>query len=192
MLLAAAKEATNLAFYEAAAQIIPVLFLALVVEERIFASRREDAPALELVILAAILVGIVGELVAINALITGERPGDVEQTTVVYAIVLLFLPFLGRAALPRFEALANASWWSAVLLQVLVVVVAFGIIGSTTFGYDVVPVAAGFAVTFFFIAVAVQNFESDLKGRTRRSDGDEDESTDQPAAAPTSEGGDVD
>lgn len=46
----AAQTAPNLSFYEATAQIIPVLFLALVVEERIFGRREEPAPALELII----------------------------------------------------------------------------------------------------------------------------------------------
>jgi hypothetical protein len=160
---------SNLAFYEVAAQVIPVLFLALAVENRLFGSRKEKSePATDFLILAGILLGVVAEMVSINALITQKPAGDIERTAVIYTIVLLLLPFVVRAALPSFAALATGSSRTSGLLQVAIAVLTVGGLVVSVLGLDLVSVAATCALILFLLAIFVRNFEADY--RKRRAD----------------------
>lgn len=164
----AAQTTPNLSFYEVAAQIIPLLFLALLIEERFFSKREDPAPSFEFLVLAAILVGIVGEIVALNALVTGKPASPTERLTVSYAIALLFAPLLWRAVAPRFEALARNSHRTSVGLQLLILVVFLVLSGAAFFHYAVIPVAAAGAVLIFIVAMLLFNYENDQRTIARR------------------------
>lgn len=175
MILAAKSAASSLTFYEVAAQIIPVLFLALVVEERLLESRgKKGEPATDFFILAAILLGVVAEMVSINALIEGKPAGDTERLAVIYAIVLLFVPFVVRAALPSFSALAKYSRWGSWLLQGLIILITVGAIATTFADIDLIGAASAFAVILLIISLLARNYEVERRTSKQRAKAEED------------------
>jgi hypothetical protein len=88
-------------FYEAVAQIIPILFLALAVGESRLKSRRNRDPFIVLsVILGVALTMLAGELAALRVLFT-ESDSEVLRGLCIASLALgftLVLDYLGQAA----------------------------------------------------------------------------------------------
>jgi hypothetical protein len=110
----------ELQFYEATSQVIPVLFLALVVEQRATAEvgmqREEDVRLLRRVGLALGLVFAVGEGAALWALFVGE--GNVATAVIVIAVLVVSgIGLLGSAALVQLNRIDEAAGASAVWVR---------------------------------------------------------------------------
>jgi hypothetical protein len=166
-------QATDLTFYEVAAQVIPVLFLALIVEQKLFGDSRNDrTPAFELFLLAIVLLAAVGEMVSIAALVEHKPPSsELGKTVVLFAMALLFLPFIVRAAQPRLQAIATAHPWSRAPGRVIGFTLLILLVVVTVTKIDPVPILAGIALGFFVFAGFAQAFESDLDRIRRRREG---------------------
>lgn len=104
----AAQVQENLAFYEATAQIIPVLFIALVVEVALFRPDRRDARLpwyRQLMYLASLTAGlgvfVAGEWITLRVLLDGEASAN-QRSAVQVALGLcaayLVLPAFLREA----------------------------------------------------------------------------------------------
>lgn len=121
----------EMAFYEATAQVLPVLFLALLVEYRLLQrDKMDDRPAwLSTGITSAwYAVGVTftgAEWTALHALATGEAPARSADNVIVLAYVVGFVtlvyPLVGRATreserLGRFRGLAAQLIFVAAIL----------------------------------------------------------------------------
>lgn len=153
----------KLAFYEVAAQVIPVLFIALLIERQVVGKGYEESPAAALGLLAIIVFAAIGEFVAISALAEDRHPTQLEKAVVGGAIVMLFLPMIIGAARPRAEAIGKTLPWTRSLGQLVVLSFIALLVAATFTGIKILPILAGGAIVFFLIASGFTAFESDLR-----------------------------
>jgi hypothetical protein len=99
----------ELEFYSAAAQIIPVLLLALVLEGRLFEleERAERLPE-SLWIIALIGAMLAGEVAALSALAAGKAATALEDAIIMLAIFYGVVLVAALPVLPRVRALRDA------------------------------------------------------------------------------------
>ena len=126
----------NASFFEVSSQIIPVLFLALVLEEKLRPSKRDSArDRVSHSWVLALLVA--GEIVALSVVAGGLEPssgvGRVVALCMLFPAFLIALPAIGlqikkKATTP--ERLGHASAGLAIILTVLGVVVALAVKSS--------------------------------------------------------------
>jgi hypothetical protein len=134
----------ELEFYSAAAQIIPVLLLALVLEGRLFEleERAERLPE-SLWIIALIGAMLAGEVAALSALAAGKAATALEDAIIMLAIFYGVVLVAALPVLPRIRALRDAlpPWVAFVLENVLIfgfalltVLAATGVIPARSLG----------------------------------------------------------
>jgi uncharacterized membrane protein len=116
----------SIGFYDAAAQIIPVLVLVLIVEQR--ENKRRFPPFWNLAyLLVAVFAAIVGEIVALQEVYLGRAPSGDEYWVVIPLGLLtaaLVLPVL-VSALREVDA---EGGWRSTTAWILTLVVAFGLV----------------------------------------------------------------
>lgn len=125
----------DLEFYSVAAQVIPVLVLALVIERRYFQRQPTESSGQSLFLLTVLLALVGGEFLALSALLEGPSPSALRQSVVMLALVWGFLGLLGGALRDRFAAASDAlpAWlvsivriaWPFALLGVIALSVVF-------------------------------------------------------------------
>jgi hypothetical protein len=122
---------THLAFFETMAGVIPVVFLALIVEERVEPEVRGFSDYLLPVFSAGFL--FVGEALSLAAVYQGHGSSALAGSVSVAAAVGAFL-LLGDAAIGRADKIEDAAlrrrvavWAVIVLFAVLLVVVGIGL-----------------------------------------------------------------
>jgi Na+-driven multidrug efflux pump len=120
----------HLAFFETMAGVIPVIFLALIVEERVEPAARSFSDYLLPVISAGFL--FVGEALALRAVYRGHGSSGLAFGVSIAAAIGAFL-LLGDAAIGRVDSIEDPAlkrrvgiWAGAVLFVVLGVIVAIG------------------------------------------------------------------
>lgn len=91
-------------YYASMAQVLPVLFLALVFEYRIFHERRDEPPALSLWLLTVTTLLLGGEVVVLTALHDQEKPDELLDLVPVMALGAAFLGFAYPIVSLRFQA----------------------------------------------------------------------------------------
>jgi hypothetical protein len=115
-------------FFEVSAQLIPVLFLAMVVEERLQPDAEEKA--IERVMRSWLLtLLVVGEMIALAVVAGGVNPskasGSVVACTLLFSVFLLAVPILEKELQhdrSRAERVAHAGAGLVVILAVLWIV----------------------------------------------------------------------
>jgi hypothetical protein len=128
-------------FYEASAQILPVLYLAIVVEYRLFSEEWQNRPALYRIARAtgALWLGVgflVGEFQAVDMVSRGEVPTGHEPVAILTAYVLasmmLVWPLVDRTAQVsvetdpnRFRGYRRAVFWFVMGRWWLIIFVGF-------------------------------------------------------------------
>lgn len=123
----------SVAFFEVSAQLIPVLFLAMVVEEQLQPDA-EETPG-ERVARSWLFVSlVVGELIALSVIAGGLEPskgaGNMVALSMLFAAFLIALPVIGRELQEgrgRREKLGHALAGLAVLGAVLGTIIAIQI-----------------------------------------------------------------
>lgn len=157
------------ALYEVAAQVIPVLFFALLFQLGWFEqSDKKPSARLAFFDLAIIVLAAVGELVCITALAEDRTPTDAEKTVVVLAIGFLFLPAIIRAARPRLAAIGKALPWTQGVgaILTLFVTLAFPVLVYTDI--EIMPIVGLGALVFVILVFAGGGIAEDVeKGRLR-------------------------
>jgi hypothetical protein len=100
--------AFNATYYATVAQVIPVLFLAAVAS-RYWDGHEHVLPERNVALLAVVAVAFVGELSALEALSTQEKPSSIENLAITFGYILpaLFV-FLNFGAGPWIAL--TASW----------------------------------------------------------------------------------
>jgi hypothetical protein len=94
----------NETYYAAVAQIMPVLMLALMYDTY-WRPGKARSPGLGLINMGVVIVFLLGEFVALNALVTGTEPSEWEATMVGYGLIVP----IARLFVPRFsQALQDA------------------------------------------------------------------------------------
>ncbi len=172
----------DLTFYEVAAQVIPVLMLALVIEQRFFDKPEGRDPTANLFLIAVALLALVGEWISMSALgDPGRDRAYIQKTAVILAVTLLFLPLIIRAARPLFAAIAEQVPWSRVVGYILFVLAVAGALVVALTGANVLDVGAWAALILFLGVVSIgqwrdlRSFGSTARrGRSRTGDGEGD------------------
>lgn len=161
--------------YETAAQVIPVLFFALLYQLEWFGKSGDQTeddgeksdenlpPRFALFDLSIIVLAAVGELVCITVLSEDRTPTESEKFIVLLAVAMLFFPAIVRAAKPRFIALAEAVPRSKAVGRVLVVVLPFGIFVLAVLHVRLMPVVAVGALIFVVVVFATSGVASDYE-----------------------------
>jgi len=170
---------SEVTFYATAAQVIPVLALALLVERRLFFERSDHlSVSVTLYALSVLIILVGGELVALNAVLSG---GSSVALAVTMAALTWGLLFLFASAFHRqIAALSRAAprWVRRIaepgLLILAVVMVAT--IMLTGRGEVVLAIVVFVAWTGVLVAAAVQGQREDR--RARGPDGDSNEERD--------------
>jgi hypothetical protein len=166
-------------FYEVGAQVIPLLFFALLFELRWFeGSGKRTTARFALFDIAVIVLAAVGELVCIVALVEDRTPTEVEQTVVIVAITFLFLPAIIRAARPRLAALGEAWPPGRVIGRLAIIFGALALFVLPIAHVRVIPVVAAAALAFVFVVSFGQGIADDwaeghldfLRRRKKRDD----------------------
>jgi hypothetical protein len=129
--LSSVVTATHIAFFETMAGVIPVVFLALIVEERV----TPDAKTLLDYVLPVVSAGFlfVGEALALLAVWRGHGSAGLAAGVSIAAAVGAFL-LLGDAAVGRADTIEDPGvrrrfmrWAAVVLLAVIVIVAVVGL-----------------------------------------------------------------
>jgi hypothetical protein len=94
----------DLQYYAVAAQVIPVLLLALVLEVRLFRVDEDESIPDSLWFMGVFGAMFVGEMVAIGALYAGETPSRFEQIVVFLATFYGVAIFAWLPVAPRLRA----------------------------------------------------------------------------------------
>jgi cytochrome c oxidase assembly factor CtaG len=148
----------NLAFYEVAAQVIPVLVLALVVQERAEKGAANPSPRFELFLLGCVALAAAGEIISVSALIEEKAPAAPAKWAVLGGIVVPFLPFLMSLARPSVETIGGAYPQLRPIGRFL----AWGLpIAALALGFtrlDAAPVFGGFAILFYIGVTGAATF----------------------------------
>jgi hypothetical protein len=140
------------AFYQVAAEAIPLLFIALLLQMNYFTVDGKD-PQGSLFVLSLVVFAGVGEAISLGALADDGEPSTIEQSAVIFAITALFLPLLVRAALPLVRNVEGSPGAPRTILRVASAVFLVGATVLTlTFPHAFGPFLAIFALVFFFVA----------------------------------------
>lgn len=138
-------------FFQVVAEVIPILFLALLLQMEYFKPAAEG-DGINLFVLSLVIFAAVGEIISLSALLDNRDPSRIEQTAAVGAVTVLFLPLLVRAARPIIRGIDEGSAARIVIRAAgvifLVGMVVLGFLGEHLFG----PFLAIFAFGFFLVA----------------------------------------
>lgn len=135
--------------FEVAAQVIPVLFFAMLFQLDGFRdSEGKSSPRTEWFLFAIIIVAAAAEFICISVLAEDSKPTEFEKIVVSIAITFLFLPAIVRAAAPRVEAIGKAHPWSNGLGFLAILLGGLGLVGLSVAQVPLAPVLA--VVTFIF------------------------------------------
>jgi hypothetical protein len=146
-------------FFEVAAQVIPILFIALLLQMRYFESPDQQSPSVNLFVLSLVVFAGIGEIIALGAVFGGHHTTVIEQGAVMGAITVLFLPMLVRAGRPFVHTIAGSSRLHRGILQAAVGVFAAGIGAATIFNSDIfAPFLGAFAIGFYIVACFAGTF----------------------------------
>lgn len=118
-------EAFNETYYATVAQIMPVLMLALLYDSY-WRPGKVRSPGMGLVNIAVVIVFLLGEFVALNALSTGEEPSDWERAMISYGLIVPIL----RLFVPRFMQAVEDAFGD--LHSKLSTAIQVGVIGTVT------------------------------------------------------------
>jgi hypothetical protein len=112
----------GLEFYSTAAQIIPVILLALVLEARLLGLSPDERLAESLWIVAFVGAMVVGEMSALAVLREGEPASGLEDAVIILAIFYGVVLIAALPVLPRLRALRDAPpRWLAMAIEGLAV-----------------------------------------------------------------------
>ena len=119
-------------FFEISAQLIPVLFLALVVQEKLQSDAEEDASDRVARSWAATFL-LIGELLALGVVAGGLLPSPWVESVVsggmLLAAMLISVPVLSREGVPeraRWERRAHAAAGIVAVLAILSTIIGVG------------------------------------------------------------------
>jgi hypothetical protein len=120
----------HVGYYSTAAQVIPVLFLAALIQDRVMGDVKQRAPENQLALLSIIVLAAVGEFTAIVVLSEDRTPTQFESIVVGASVALLFLPILIRAAEPLVEGVSKGLPWTRWLGPAGLLFIVFAVILS--------------------------------------------------------------
>jgi hypothetical protein len=139
------------AFYQVAAEAIPILFIALLLQMDYFTAESRD-PQLNLFVLSLVVFAAIGEMIALGALADNEDPNGVQKIAVLTAITVLFLPLLVRAARPLVKSIEGSPGPARTILRVAAVTFLFGaVVLALVFPHAFGSFIAIFAMAFFVV-----------------------------------------
>ena len=140
------------AFYQVAAEAIPILFIALLLQMDYFTADSRNAQ-LNLFVLSLVVFAAIGEAIALGALADNQDPSYIQQAAVLSAIIVLFLPLLVRAAHPLVENIQGSGGAPRLILRAAAGIFLFGATFlSLTFPDAFGSFLAIFAMVFFVVA----------------------------------------
>lgn len=157
----------DLSFYEVSAQVIPVLILALVIQERTERAAADRSPPIELFLLGCVVLAAVGEIISLSALLEGEAPADPGKYAVLAGVTVPFLPFLMRLAGPSVETIGAAYPPLRPIGRFLSWTLPFALLVLAFTGLDAAPIFAGFALVLYIALTVAATF---LKPKPREAD----------------------
>lgn len=140
------------AFYQVAAEAIPILFIALLLQMDYFTADSKDAQG-NLFVLSLVVFAAIGETIALGALADNQDPSTVEGAAVLMAITVLFLPLLVRAARPLISNIEESGGAARTILRAAIGILLFGVtVFTLTFPGIFGSFIAVFAIVFFVVA----------------------------------------
>lgn len=92
-------------FYATVATVLPVLWLVLAIEYRLFRQDERESVVDSLFLLSVVLVILAGELVALVALYEGGQPSELANVTVIMALALSLMGVSVPLVKPRFAVI---------------------------------------------------------------------------------------
>jgi hypothetical protein len=105
------------------AQVIPVLFLAVMVQLRLQERHNESDTSLDLFVLAYVSATVIGEWIVLAALKDHHKLAPIEETVVTMAFLLGLMLLVVRPIRLRYDALAERHSFVPLVVNVLFVVV---------------------------------------------------------------------
>jgi hypothetical protein len=146
------------AFYQVAAEAIPILFIALLLQMDYFTADGKNAQ-LELFIFSLVVFAAIGEMIALGALADNRDPSNIQEIAVLSAITVLFLPLLVRAGHPLVKNIEGSVGSPRVVLRAATAVFLVGTVVCTLiFDKAFSSFIAIFAIAFFVVANFVGTF----------------------------------
>ncbi len=163
---------SEVTFYATAAQVIPVLALALLLERRLFERSDDVSTSGSLYLLSALILLVGGELVALNAVLSGGSSVAVAVTMAAFTWGLLFL--FASAFRRQIAALSQAApRWVRTIAEPALLILSVGMVATImlTGRGEVVLATVVFVVwTGVVVTAAVQGQREDRRARGYNGD----------------------
>jgi Kef-type K+ transport system membrane component KefB len=155
------------AFYQVAAEAIPILFIALLLQMDYFTAENRD-PQLNLFVLSLVVFAAIGELIAIAALADNKDPNGIQKIAVLGAITVLFLPLLVRAARPLVKSIEESPGPARTVLRTAAAIFLFGVtvlalVFPDAFGSFIAIFAMAFFIVVNFVGNRLDNKAADTE-----------------------------